>query len=323
MARTDLERYTETHTYLNGISPVLAQSIDQAVSENDLKKGVLGSKVSLKGIWSKGHLYRSQHVAMRALLLCQAVFLSPPWARKAAYKRVADGKGGYASERDGYVAYYTSGQLNVPTSAVRNMSESDIKKRILCYVPLANATLDDLASAAEAPNDGSIDHSMLTREAPLLFKNPICFDAVSLWLFKAGFVSIRWLTREGPSLQADTANDMLGLGDVITPEELARMPRGHLFNFHAADSGGRVNRDVCHWGISLGGGRGAAANTTPREATTEGRSVQVRFEGTGSSRYGLFEMRESYEVCKLKYGKERKSDTVIRQIDPTVVTSYY
>jgi hypothetical protein len=324
MARSDLQRYTETYAYLNNLSSALATAVDQAVRENDLKKGELGHKVSLKGIWSKGHLYRGQHVALRALLLCQAVFLSPPWARKAAYKRVSDGNGGFAGQRDGYEPYYTSGQLDVPTSAVRNMSESDIKKRILCYVPRLNATLEDLALAAEAPNvEGGIDHSMLTREAPLALKNPICFDAVSLWLFKSGFVSIRWLTREGPSLQADTANDMLGLGTVITPEELERMPRGYLFNFHAADSGGRVNRDVCHWGISLGNGRGAAANTTPQEQTTDGRTVRVRFEGAGSSRYGLFPMRDSYEVCRLKYGKERKTDTVIRQIDPTAVGTYY
>ena len=140
---------------------------------------------------------------------------------------------------------------------------------------------------------------------------------MSLWLFKSGFVSIRWLTHEGPSLQADTANDMLGLGTVISVDALDRMPRGCLFNFHAASAGGRDNRDVCHWGVSLGGGIGAAANTTAEED-----GVRVNFR-KGDGRYGIFKMKESYEVCKLKYGKQHKGETVIREIDPTLIASYY
>lgn len=306
-----------------GLSSKLALEVDQAISENDLKKGTLGQKISLKGIWSKGHLYRSQHVALRALMLCQAIFLNPPWARKAKYKRTPDGHGGYQSERDGYAPFYTGGELKAHSSVVRNMSEGDIKKRILCYIPVGGVSGDDIAKAAEmAVGQGTIDYTNLTRDSELLFQNAICFDAVSLWLFKSGFVSIRWLTREGPSLQADTANDMLGDGKVITVDELDRMPRGMLFNFHGGKSGSRDNRDVCHWGVSLGGGMGAAANTTAKETTLDGRTIQVTFT-PGSSLYGIFRMRESYEVCKLKYGKERKLDTVIRQIDPSLVRTYY
>jgi hypothetical protein len=324
MARTDVERYDETYAYLNNLDSTLAAHLDQEVRTNAMTKGEIGKKLSLQGIWSKGHLYRSQHAALRALMLCQAIYLSPPWARKAKYTRskTKEHDGEVKSVRDGYQDYYTAGTLDVPTSIVRNMSESEIKKRIRCYVPVGGVGTDDVAAAAEAPvGEGTINHNTLTREDGLLFKNAICFDAVSLWLFKSGFVSIRWLTHEGPSLQADTANDMLGLGREITADQLERMPRGMLFNFHAASSKGRDNRDVCHWGVSLGGGYGAAANTTAEETTEDGKKVRVNFR-SGDGKYGTFKMRESYEVCRLKYGKEKKVETVIREIDPTVVAGY-
>jgi hypothetical protein len=126
---------------------------------------------------------------------------------------------------------------------------------------------------------------------------------------------MRWLTHEGPSLIAMTANRMLGDGVEIEPRRLNRMPRGWIFNFHGGTVRGRVNKDVCHWGVSLGDGLGAATNTTDGE---QGKTVTF-LRGAGPARYGVFKLSESYEVCKLKYGGE----AVIRQIDPGTIPGLY
>jgi len=323
MARSDLERYNDTYKYLHTVSSELALHVDQQVASRNLSKGELGRALSLKGIWSKGHLYRGQHWAMRALMLCHAIYLTSGWARQREnIRELKEGRVEITGFR--YVDFPLLANIDVPTSIIRNMSESQIKKMILGYVPVGGVSADDLAQAAEsAVEDGMVDFRTLTRDAPCKFRTCICYDGVRLWLFKAGFVSIRWLTREGPSLMAHTANEILGNGTVIGRDQLKRMPRGYIFNFHGGTVLGRDNKDVCHWGISLGGGLGAATNTTASE-NDRGRTVAVNFiRGAGAGQYGVFRLKESYDVCALKYSGDRGCETVIRQIDPQSIDNLY
>ncbi len=319
MARSDLERYDDTYDFLMRMNPEVAQAVDQMVSQNAMSKGALGQALSLKGIWSKGHLYKGQHQAMRALMLCQALFLTPPWARKEEFTRISDGKGGFDSVGGSYQDFNLVWQTDVATSNVRNMSEKEIKELISCYYARPNATADDLAVAAEGAVEetrNGPDYRTYTRNGPTPFGGMcVCYDGVRAWLYKAGFVSMRWMTHEGPSLIARTSNQMLGDGEVISEDRLDRMPRGWIFNFHKGDSDRRNNKDVCHWGISLGQGIGAATNTTDEE---EGKKVNF-IRGAGPAKYGVFRLRESYDVCKLKYG----GTAVIRQIDPHTVPNLY
>jgi hypothetical protein len=309
------------------VSAVLANEIDHLVRVNAMSKGDLGRSLSLRGIWSNGHLYRSQHNAMRALMLCQAVYLQWPWARQQEGIREAikspEGKvTGYAITGYNFVPFPCAWQTDVSTAVVRNMSEKSIKERILCYLPRPAASADDLATAAacvEGIELGSIDYRNYTRNDKCRFQTSICYDGVKQFLFKAGFLSIRWLTREGPSLLAHTANDMLGNGIVIPKSQLDLIPAGWIFNFHGGNFGGRENKDVCHWGVSLGGGIGAGTNTTPAE---KGKKVNF-IAGAGIGAWGKFRLSEAYDVCELKYRGDKGCDTVIRKIDPTTIGNLY
>lgn len=272
----------------------------------------------MKGIRWKGDV--QQHKALRALLLCQFIYLRPPWARKETFKRAdrQNAEGGYDIVGGNYEPYYLDWRTDVPTSATRNLSEAQIVEMIRCYAARINARAEDLALAAESPvvEGQAPDYRSYTRAGPTPFGTScICYDAVRAWLFKSGFVSMRWLTHEGPSLIARTANDMLGLGEVIAEDRVDRIPRGYIFNFHGGVVRGNEARDVCHWGVSLGDGIGAATNTTDGE---KGKSVRF-IRGAGPGRYGVFRLRESYDVCKLKYG----GSAIVRQIDPMTVGGLY
>ncbi len=320
MARTDLERYNETYEYLRSVNTVLAQDVDQMVAANAMDKGALGGALSLKGIWKKGHVNRGQHKALRALMLCQTFYLQPPWARQEEFIRgdSPNPDGSFPTVGGQYKPYYLEWKLDVPTASIRNKSESAIKELISCYATIPTATPGDLADIAggKVIEGESADYRTLSRTGPSRFGNMcVCYDAVRLWLFKAGFVSMKWLTHEGPSLIARTANQMLGEGVVVPPEKLESIPRGWVFNFHGGDVQGRSNKDVCHWGVSLGHGIGAATNTSDGE---KGKTVVFK-RGAGPARFGVFELRESYDVCNLKY----PGTAVIRQIDPRTIPNLY
>ena len=145
---------------------------------------------------------------------------------------------------------------------------------------------------------------------------PVCFDALKMLLFKAGFVSIRWLARTGPTMTAQTANNILGLGQVVNEGALDNMPAGYMFNFHRAN-----DVAVCHWGVSLGNGWAAGANT---QANWPGAPAPVNFR-SGGSNYGVFTLRSSYDVCRFKYGLHGQgpAQVTIRRIDPRAVNTYF
>jgi hypothetical protein len=192
-------------------------------------------------------------------------------------------------------------------------------------MPGTGASLPGLVDAAKKVNEtsGDFDFYLLTREGKNLGANPICFAAVRLWLFKAGFVSIRWLASDGFDLTANTANQMLGDGQVVALNRLNDIPAGHIFNFHAAPS-----KPTCHWGLSLGNGQAVAANTTAQFL----KSPPVKFS-RGNSFYGEFPLMDSYVACKWKYAltgdveAEKKGtplpEIVIRDINPQLVTTYF
>jgi hypothetical protein len=325
MARTAIARYTQTYNYLMTVSAVLAQQVDQLVST--MGQSQIGALLSLKGIWSKGHLYKGQHDAIRALMLCQAVYLQWPWARKSVQdsELVTSSEGVKSRVITGshYDQYALAWQMNVPTSIVRNLSENEIKERILAYVPQLPATRADLARAAKCTDglvEGQIDYRDYSRASPCRFQHAICYDAVKQFLFKAGFISIRWLTHDGPSLESHTANALLGDGKVANKGELDTVGEGFIFNFHGDSMQGRDNKDVCHWGVTLGGGLGAGTNTTK----AAGEKMVTCLQGSlDPGKWGIFRLKESYEVCEIKYGADRGCKTIIRLLDPTAMTGFY
>ena len=299
-AKTDQQRFDEAHKYLAAVDGALAHEVKQLLLA---RMQEAGKDISLEGMsyWNSGS--DAQHNAVRALLLCQKAYLTPPY----------------------FKGFYINFDKDSTKRFWRGKTENAVKEAIRCYLPKHGATPQSLVDAAKMVNEttGNFDFYTLTRESKNLGANPICFSAVRLWLFKAGFVSIRWLASTGFDLTANSANRILGDGQVIPVNRLNQIPAGHIFNFHAPQS-----KETCHWGLSIGNGLALAANTHQQIL----QSVAVKFI-TGNSFYGQFALSESYDVCKWKYARQEEllefklkgelPEITIRDIDPTQVATYF
>jgi hypothetical protein len=159
---------------------------------------------------------------------------------------------------------------------------------------------------------------------------PVCYNGTSTWLFAAGFVSRRWLAKEGSEMLDRTARLYLGEGALIGGrDQWDNIPRGHIFHIHK-----NGDQNTCHWGVSLGNGRAAACNNTAqapqrnqdgskvRQPTTTGRpglpiETNLHFEGTGSPTYGVFQMDELCDILN------RTSKYMVGTLDKTDPTADY
>jgi hypothetical protein len=296
----DKDRLDDTLAYIKRyISPDLAYSITGAMAGRTPAQ--VGAELSLSGAGFHNVGTSDQHRALRALILCHRTFLKAPWAVGA-----------------GGAPFDYNFHPDLPKTYFKNKTEAQIKNAILSYLPLRSANLEGLAKAATDIRNptGQMTWETMQRDTDPFPNMPVCFDALKMWLFKAGFVSLRWLAKTGPTMTAQTVNNMLGDGEEITEDKLDDMPRGYLFNFHKSD-----RKDVCHWGVSLGGGWAAGSNTS---SDWEGSPAPVNFRSGGSA-YGEFTLASSLMVCKYKYTDTLRVPTAvtIRQINPQLVSTYF
>jgi len=296
---TDQQRYDAAVTYLRTVDVGLANDVILKIGARSLEAG---RDISLGG--GDEQLVSDQHKAVRSLMLCQKAYLTPPY----------------------FKGFFIGFEKDKTKNFCNGKTETMVRDMIKCYLPRPGANYQDLINAAREVNEtiGNFDFYTLNRQSKNLGANPICFAAVRMWLFKAGFVSIKWLASDGFDLTANSANQILGDGRTVTLDQIDGIPPGHIFNFHAA-----MSKPTCHWGLSLGAGRAVAANTTQQILD----SVRVNFI-TGNSFYGEFLLAESYDACKWKYALQddlaRHKATgeplpaiTIRDIDPTRVATYF
>jgi hypothetical protein len=312
---TDLERFDSALNYIETkVSMTLAAAVKTKIGAAKL---AAGAAISLKGegYWHSGS--DAQHKAVRGLLLCQHAFLKAP-----------------------DVSPFVSTPIDLKRTLkfYKGKTEDSLKVAIGCYEKRQDATREKLAHIAEsellttAPNP----YETSTRaDIGMGTPTPICFHAVRQWLYKAGFVSLRWLAKVGFELGPNNCNTVLGMGSVIDPKNIDAIPRGYLFNFHADG-----DQSTNHWGIALGKGLAAGSNTTAS-------SSKVGFGGTGivetdfskgGTTYGVFTIASAFEVCRYKYQRNLASkggiagsvtvaatwkEPIIRQIDPVGLATYY
>ena len=300
MAKTDQQRFDDAIKYLAGIDQALAADVKQQLAARTLEAG---KDISLEGMGYGLSGSDAQHNAVRALILCQKAYLTLPY----------------------FKGFFIGFEKDKTKRLWKGKPEHAVKEAIRCYLPKPGATHQALVEAAKTVNEtsGNFDFYTLTRESKNLGANPICFAAVRMWLFKAGFVSIKWLASTGFDLTANSANRILGDGRVIPLSQIEQIPPGHIFNFHAPQS-----KETCHWGLSIGNGLAIAANTH-QQILQSGRVTFI----TGNSFYGQFKLTESYDVCKWKYAREEEllrlkvmgelPDITIRDIDPVQVATYF
>ena len=232
------DRFDAAMRYLTTYSPALRIHVDAALNGNITAENA-GALISLKDDHVMGS--ENKRLALRALLLCQRAFLNAPYSVGA-----------------GGAPFIYNTAPRSPIEEYRWSFESTIRSALACYMTVGGATCADLAAAAAALRGprGLLTWETLHRTTAPFPNMPVCFDALKMLLFKAGLVSIRWLASTGPAMTAQTVNQMLGDGVVVLPAALAAMPVGYLFNFHR-----QGDQAVCHWGVSLGNGWAAGANT--------------------------------------------------------------
>lgn len=309
MSRNNKQRYDGALEYIRTkISTNLAREIQLKVTTTAMEKSI-GGKISLAFRNYKDAGTKQQHWAVRALCMCQEVFL-----------------------KNTDVSEFVRSSVNLTTTKdfYLNKAEDLVKKAIRCYEADSTATIQELAGIAGnemLTTDNTPYETSLRSDKGMGTSSPVCFHAVRCWLYKAGFVSLRWMATTGYSLTANNCNQILGQGQIITPDQIDNIPVGYLFNFHA-----QGDQAVTHWGISLGAGMAAGSNTTPGELDyRNGKQPIFTTFDRGQSTYGVFDLTSAYNVCSNKYqlgdvksGKVDKwRDIVIRQINPRAVTTYF
>ena len=261
---------------------------------------MIGGDISLEGAKYWKHGTDAQHTAVRALLLCHVTYFRPP---HAAFD------------------YAAATPMKDIKLRCRTMPDAAVTAEIEYFMPIAGASLTDLASAAERVKDvaGSVDNFARSRTDTNVSFNPVCYHGVVSWLFAAGFISKRWLAKEGNTLNAYSSNNYLGDGSVVPQSAWANIPRGFLWNIHRVG-----DKSTCHWGVSLGGDVSIACNNTDSSPTAKLKYIE------GNTQYGKFKFSE---ICNVLNGTDKYGHTgtgaptginiVVRQIDPTTVASYY
>lgn len=295
MAKTNLERYNDTIDYIRmKVDNNLATKVVRKVQGRGAE---LGKLIALAG--SGGHRPNwasDQDRALRALLLCQNLFLKP-------------------------------GQINNATTLAhfKFKSVSTIKDAILIYIPKPLVTLDEFQRCARSLRyeGATINNPLTLTRKSVKFSGGItnCYGSVNMWLLKSGCCSYDWFINEG--CNAYTVNRIIGDGEIVTMDQLPDIPEGWVFNIH--DS---VDKNICHWGVVLekdekGVKWAAAANTAPGAidpATRKEVVVQFRRPPTDNAGYGHFTLESAVKVCKAKY---TSGNVVLKALDPTRSHSYY
>lgn len=150
-------------------------------------------------------------------------------------------------------------------------------------------------------------------------KMSICYDGVYYWLFKAGFVSLRCLFRDGLVIDAMTANTILGNGMSLTRNSNATVPAiaRMLINFRGNQND---TKNTCHWVVSLGNGNAIGVNNGGG-GTVDGKTVNIDF-ASGSGSYGVFKLQQVWDVYTgvMTHSKTSgKSGCTVAVIDPSAI----
>lgn len=317
---TPQERYADTKRYLEQVDAGLAAHVHKTLP---IRTDTAGGQLSLAGN-PRYAMFGNTTVgrAVRALRLCHLTYLGTNWARQT---------GG---------ALGIPNNLNSANGAQLTMdfylskSETVVREAIMAFVALSPG-LASVADAAELVGNGSNINppfEKMTRAQNPFPSGQVCFNCVYWWLFKSGFVSLRWILHKGMALGAENANAFLGDGTPVTLNgdgSVPLIPRGAVLNWRGDQAD---TRDICHWAVSLGDGYAAGANNTLagkiKGATkAEDQDVDVRFRFHGEertmqhddSKFGVFRIEDMcrvYAGVKSQSNRTGRSGYVLTAIDP-------
>lgn len=226
----DRDRYELAMNYLKKFFPGIYAEIYR---QSQGRAAEFGKDLYLSDLFYLGQAPDKQ-AAVRALLLCQSVFLR------------------HNHQGTKNVNFEKTGRLYA------RRTEDDVREGIRCYMTLPHPCLDNVARAAKIPSTKvEPDWAEITRKTPNFQK--VCYSAVIHWLFQAGFVSLPTLAFATSMPSGTTPNDRLGRGTEVQTNVHwdYTFRRGEMFNFHMSNKGGESTN---HWGIAVGRGQGIAVN---------------------------------------------------------------
>lgn len=249
MNKTNAERYGSALSYLKQNYPVLGQHLEGVVDQHAgaaAFREELGKVISLTGTSVSPSNFgansnETQRVALRALLLCQRVYLSGAWSGQVGLNPP---------------------DLTLSINHWRWRSETDIRRAIELYTITETADRTVPAETASYYNYGnSDDYRILTRSSQSFPSSNTCYSQVWNWLVQSGIASLRWMRKFAPK---GTQGDYSGLGASVekvskhmpTPTQRIDIPRGMIVHmFTPVQPRG-------HWMVSDGQGYGWGANNS-------------------------------------------------------------
>jgi hypothetical protein len=258
MFKSNLTRLEETLEYLRRLNPDLTEHLREILlaARNRPVLNQIGDQISLSGktAWfanGRENNTETQRDALRALLLCQRVYLTNMWSNRFG----AMPAGSKASWPDVTVKHW------------RFRPESEIRNAIRMYVktnPGPGALAD---SAANRPTDDTDFWYTITRQGSFAPLAVSCYGQISMWLLHAGFVSMRWLAKhspQGPRPMSNDRFDFSAFGPGITrigvydpmPAGRIDVPRGMIVRMFTD------KRPGGHFMVSGGGGWGWGHNNS-------------------------------------------------------------
>lgn len=316
---TQDERLLKTLDYLTTFNGGLAAHASSLlVTLPDDQLGNLLNVLSLEG----NKLYAmfgstTKGMAVRALLLLQrAYFFKDTWS-------VGNGgvKFSWGTNED------PAQSAAACKNAWINKTEGQVRAALASFIETTTPATEAVIEAAFRIKTGIINNpppwEKLSRSMSDFPGGRVCFDGLCWWLFKAGFVSLRWMAKEKGRMVAQNANEILGWGHNVldvgrqeTPtwdpprvrETLRQIPRGRLINWR----GKGPNAGVCHWAFTLGNGDAVGVNNSSAAAGPNKTLVNTVFR-QGGTEWGVFDIES---MCTVYNGKLEGKGFVVATIHP-------
>lgn len=252
MAKTGIERFNDCIDYIRvNISAGLAAHLTQTTGG---AAGRVGDELSIGTRWdvfssNRGPLTEKRR-ALRSLLLCQRVYFSDLWPSMIGMPATPTA-----------LNYLPPNWSTHSINFWKAKSEAEICDGIRMFTATSSNAATTVPFAKKGAPGATIPALLCDRRTFAGTATSTCYDAVMLWLFLGGLVSMKWLQ------QYRNANTKVGLtaafgqgktiwsGDFDGTTPLENVPAGHVIHIFEHEDSWRG-----HWMISTGGDGACGVN---------------------------------------------------------------
>jgi hypothetical protein len=254
-------RLTETINYLRGIDAEVGNQVAQLLQgAGEPRRNEVIDQISLSGQtpWfanGRDNNTDTQRDALRALLLCQRVYLSNLWSPAMGAMPTAPNNGLWPQVSFGHWRF---------------KPETEIRNGIRMYTRMNHRSKEVLARAAAIRSDNADNYFTAQRSGGAPPSGNSCYDQISHWLLHAGYVSLRWIAKFRPNGFIYTA---FGTGQTwiskaaAVPATPFQIEKGLIVRMYTE------RRPGGHFMLSAGNGFAWGYNNSPMVASAEEGAV--------------------------------------------------